>query len=186
MKYLPIFLLIAFSVLLLNSARAQENQEEEEAWQIPVTVGNDGWLFYTNGRFGVAFPVPPGMKALRTPDNGGGQAFATIDGKVTLKGGGAFNIDEMGSVENRWKDALAEPNRTITYKVKKANWYVVSGVTKAGMGFYERYDANEKYTAGWSMTYPQVDEKKYAPWIERIAKGYEPRFGKGFDGVEDD
>lgn len=184
MKYLPFFLLVAFSVLPLNTVRAQENQDEEDAWQIPVTVGNDGWLFYTNGRFGVAFPVPPGMKALRPPDNGDGQAFATADGKVTLGGSGGFNVDEMGSIENRWKDSLAEPNRTITYKVKKANWYVVSGVTKAGLGFYERYDANAKYWARWTMTYPQVDEKKYAPWIERIAKGYEPRFGKGHDGVE--
>ena len=184
MKVIPFFLLVVFSAFLINAAYAQNNQEEEEAWQIPVTVGNDGWLFYTNGRFGVAFPVPPGMKALRPPDNGGGQAFATADGKVTLTGGGSFNVDDMGSIENRWKDSLAEPNRTITYKVKKANWYVISGVTKAGLGFYERYDANDKYCAGWSMTYPQVDDKKYAPWIERIAKGYEPRFGKGHDGVE--
>ena len=36
------------------------------------------------------------------------------------------------------------------------------------------------------MTYPQAEEKKYAAWIERIAKDYAPRLGKGADGIVDD
>lgn len=178
---LPLFFWCLF---VWHPACAEDASNDEESWQIPVTVGKDGWLFYTNGRFGTAFPVPPGMRAQRPPDNGGGQSFVSADGRVTLTGGGFFNVDGMGSIENSWKHALAVPNRTITYKVKKANWCVVSGVTKEGMGFYERYDANEKYASGWFMTYPQADEKKYAPWIERIAKGYQPRLGKGYDTSE--
>lgn len=158
--------------------------QEEEDWQVPVTVGKDGWLLYENGRFGTVFPVPPGMKAMRPPDNGGGQQFASLDGKVVLTGGGFFNVDGNGDVEARWKADLAEPDRTITYKVKKADWYVISGVTKSGLGFYEKYTANAKYCAGWSITYPQADEKKVSAWIERIAKGFQPRFGKGHDTTE--
>ena len=158
--------------------------EEEDEWRVPVTLGADGWMYYENARFGTAFPVPPGMKALRPPDNGGGQAFASIDGKITLTGGGSFNVNEDPTIESSWKYAVKVPDRTITYQVKKDNWYVISGTTKDGKGFYEKFIINKKYQAGWSMTYPLADEKKCSLWIERIAKGFDPRFGKGHDRVE--
>lgn len=157
---------------------------EEENWQVPVTVGKDGWMRYVNPRFGGSIPVPPGMAALRPPDNGDGQQFATVDGKVTLTSWGAFNVDGNGDLETNWQAALARPGRTITYKVKKAGWYVVSGVMKDGTGFYERYTATDKHVAGWELTYPQAEEKKYALWVERIAKGYQARLGLGIDRLE--
>lgn len=157
---------------------------EEENWQVPVTVGKDGWMTYVNPRFGGSIPVPPGMAAMRPPDNGDGQQFATADGKVILTSWGAFNVDGNGDLETNWQAALASPGRTITYKVKKAGWYVISGVTKDGIGFYERYTANAKYVAGWKMTYPQAEENKHSPWVERIAKGYEARLGRGEDRLE--
>lgn len=153
----------------------------EENWQVPVTLGKDGWMLYENPRFGFVLPVPPGMKALRPPDNGGGQAFAAADGKVTLTGYGSHNVDNMGDVEANWKEELAAKGRTITYKKKADGWYVISGTTAEGSGFYTRYSADKKHSAGWSITYPQADEKRYAAWVERIAKGYEARLGKGQD-----
>lgn len=164
--------------------RAQAQDDEDEAWQVPVTVGKDGWMRYENARFGSVIPVPPGMVALRPPDNGDGQMFATPDGKVQLSVWGAFNVDGNGDLEMRWQEDLAQAGRTLTYKRKTAGWYVISGVMKDGTGFYERYTANAKYVAAWRMTYPQAEEKKYAAWVERIAKGYEVRLGKGVDGVE--
>lgn len=143
-------------------------------------------MVYENPRFGFVLPVPPGMKALRPPDNGDGQAFATLDQKVKLTGWGCFNVDDLGNVESCWKAALAEPDRTITYKHKTATGFVVSGVTKNGTGFYEKYTADKNYGSGWTMTYPQADGKKFAPWIERIAAGYQPRLGKGLDVVHPD
>ena len=59
---------------------------EEEKWEVPLTPGKDGWMVYKNARFGTVLPVPPGMKAQRPPDNGGGQSFATADGKVATVG----------------------------------------------------------------------------------------------------
>ncbi|BCU78952.1 hypothetical protein [Luteolibacter sp. LG18] len=184
MKAIPRYPVLAAAILamVLPSARAAE--EEPENWQVGVTLGKDGWLTYRNARFGSTLPIPPGMKALRPPDNGGGQAFASLDGKVKIVVGGHFNVDGMGSVEESWKAALAEKDRTITYKKKTAEWYVVSGTTKDGSGFYEKYVADAKYCAGWSITYPQADEKKYVPWIERMAKDFQPNLGKGDDTVE--
>ena len=175
----PLLLLVLALSPLGYSADA-----DEEDWQVPVTVGKNGWMIYTNARFGFALPVPPAMKAQRPPDNGDGMEFNSLDGKVKLIGYGSFNIDGIGDVEARWNSALEEPNRTITYKRKTEGWYVVSGVTKEGVGFYERYTANSKYCAGWSIAYPQAEEAKYAKWVERIAKGYDPRLGKGDDTVQ--
>jgi len=168
------------------AAGGQPPVAADESWQVPVTLGQDGWMVYENPRFGFILPVPPGMKALRPPENGDGQAFATLDHKVKLTGWGCFNVEDLGNVESRWKAALEEPDRTITYKRKTATWFVVSGVTKDGAGFYEKYTANKHYGSGWTMTYPQADEKKLAPWIERIAAGYQPRFGKGHDVLRED
>lgn len=162
---------------------AQEKSDEEER-PVIVVLGRDGWMTYTNGRFGCSIAVPPGMGATRPPDNGGGQEFATPDGKVRLLVGGYFNIDETDLVSEEYEQALAKKNRTITYKRKTADWYVVSGVTADGTGFYEKLTANKKYASGWSMTYPQSQEKLYAPWIERIAKEYRANLGKGHDTVE--
>ncbi len=173
--------LLLLLALSLGQLTLSSQAEEEENWQVPVTLGKDGWMIYENGRFGSVIPVPPGMMALRPPDNGGGQAFVSANGKVRLTVYGSFNVDDFGNLEARWKADLAEEGRTITYKRKTESWYVISGVMKDGTGFYERYTADSKYTAGWQMSYPQAEEKKYSPWIERIAKGYEPRLGKGDD-----
>ena len=93
-------------------------REDEDSWQVAVTVGKDGWLLYHNPRFGCVLPVPPGMRPLRPPDNGDGQAFVSADGKVKLSASGGFNIDNTGDVAVCWNNALAEPERTITYKRK--------------------------------------------------------------------
>lgn len=168
------------------TAPAAAQHDDDETWQVPVTVGKDGWLLYHNARFGFVVPVPPGMRPLRPPDNGDGQVFVSADGKVQLTASGGFNVDHFGDVEARWQDALADPGRTLTYKRKTAAWFVISGVTKDGTGFYERYTADHNSCASWSMTYPQAEEKKYAAWIERIAKGYAARLGKGQDTLPED
>lgn len=141
-------------------------------------------MFYRNARFGFVLPVPPGMKALRPPDNGGGQAFETLNGKVKLVSWASFNVDGLGDVQRRWEEELAGSERTINYKRKTASWYVVSGVLEDGTGFYTRYTADKSHACGWSITYPQNEEKKYAAWVERIAKEHEARLGQGVDRVE--
>lgn len=178
-----VHLTLILPLLVLGSAGVTK-AEEEEAWQVPVVLLKDGWLHYTNGRFGCSLPIPPGMKALRPPDNGDGQAFASLDDKVRLTVSGHFNIDHVSDLDKSWESELAEKDRTITYKRKAEGWYVISGVNKDGTGFYEKYAANAKYFARWTITYPQADEKRYAPWIERMAKEFDPALGKGADTIE--
>ncbi|MBB5036614.1 hypothetical protein [Prosthecobacter dejongeii] len=170
--------------LYLSTSLLGTLQAQDEDWQIELTLGKDGWRTYQNPRFGAVIPVPPGLVALEPPTNGDGQAFATPDGKVRLAVYGCFNVEGTADLDVRWKDDLVASGRTITYQRKTDSWYVISGVMEDGTGFYEKYTANAKYGSGWRMTYPQKEEKKYSAWIERIAKGYQPRLGQGFDTLE--
>jgi hypothetical protein len=184
--FLPVSMALTFSIMPLLAKEQPDVAGAGDGWSVPVELGADGWLTYRNARFGFILPIPPGMKALRPPDNGGGQAFEALDGKVRLVSWASFNVDGWGDVERRWADELAEGKRTITYKRKTASWYVVSGVNEDGTGFYTRYTADKSHACGWSITYPQKEEKKYQAWIERIAKDHEARLGEGADGAGDD
>lgn len=172
-------LLTGFSISKLhaqpNEGGAPSNQKDDAKAE---------WQTYKNPRFGMSLPVPPGMTAQRPPENGDGQTFRSADGKAELLTWGSFNIDGIGDVEKRFESALVEPGRTITYKKKTEKWFVISGTRKDGTAFYERYDADKKFCAGWLITYPQADEKSYAPIVERIAKDYSANLGKGTDITE--
>jgi hypothetical protein len=157
---------------------------EDQNWQVPVTLGGDGWMLYKNQRFGFVLPVPPGMHAAPPPTNGDGQGFHSLDGHTHLVGSGCFNLENSEDIEVRWKEELAEEGRTITYKKKTETWFVISGIEKGGTLFYLRHTSDENYCALWSITYPKADEKKVAEWIDRISKDYEPGLGKGDDKLE--
>lgn len=167
--------------LMCHTLSAQEN---EENWQVPVTLGQDGWMIYENARFGAVIPVPPGMRALIPPANGDGQTFYSLDNSVRLTVYSAFNVDGNGDLDTRYKSDQNLPGRKVTYKRKTKDWFVISGVSEDGTGFYERFTSNKKYVSGWTFSYPQAEEKKYALWVERIAKGYQPRLGQGEDRLE--
>lgn len=180
MKSAPALLI---TTLLLTSLSWLSHAADED-WQVPVTVGKDGWMRYENPRFGFVILVPPGMGAQRPPDNGAGQAFISPDGRVSLVASASFNVDHLGDLEKRWNEELAEKGRKITYKRKTDGWFVLSGENDDGSAFYMRYTANEKYCATWIMTYPHAEDKLHAPWVERIAKGYDARLGQGEDKLE--
>lgn len=165
------FCLIVFGLLLLG--------------RVPLALAQDGWKRYENPRFGFVIPVPPGLVAEEPPANGDGQAYTSPDGRIRLAAWGSFNIDGFSDVEERWKEALAVEGRTVTYQRRTAGWFVVSGVEADGTHFYFRHNADANYAAGWFITYPAEAEKEVSAWIERIAKGYEARLGKGADTILD-
>jgi hypothetical protein len=177
-RTLAMVLAVALSALPLASG-----QNEGPPWDVPLTVEADGWKRYTNPRFGCSIPVPPGMVPRQPPENGAGQGFMTPDGKVRLLVWGSFNVDGQGDLDKKWAEELADTRMTITYKRKAKSWFVISGVTHDGTGFYMRYDANKNFCAGWEIAHPQAEENRYVPWIERIAKGYQARLGQGQEAV---
>jgi hypothetical protein len=118
---------------------------------------------YHNARFdySISYPadllIPQGEAV-----NGDGQRFLSRDGRTELLVYGAYNsldqtlreIFEQESVRS-----TEHPNRVVTYKVLRNDWFVVSG-TEDGRIFYQKtmlrnstfktfrieYDKNEKQT----------------------------------------
>jgi hypothetical protein len=180
MRSITFFLLAAWwAALSVPTSFSQEGKSRSL-----LKPGKDGWSTYENPRFGFLLPVPPGLKPDRPPTNGDGRRFFSADEKVDLIGWGSFNVDGLGDVEERWKSELAQKGRKITYQRKTEKWFVVSGVSNGGTGFYTRYEADQNHCAGWTLTYPQAEEKKYSAWVEMIAKGWQARLGKGEDRIE--
>lgn len=153
-------------------------------WLSAETKAEDGWGLYENPRFGFVIPVPPGMSATPPPTNGDGRGFVSGDGQIHLSAWGSFNVDGFSDVKKRWKEELAVEGRTVTYKRKTSEWFVVSGIEADGTHFYYRHTANAKYAAGWMIRYPANEEARLSAWVERIAAGYEARLGEGSDTIE--
>lgn len=177
-------LILAGAVLLAagslgQSARAGETPEK------PSVKKSAPWSAYHNPRFGFDLPVPPGLKAQRDPDNGGGRTYVSADGAFSLSAWGAFNVDEaITGLDAQWKEELAREGRTVTYKKKGDVWFVVSGETKDGREFYEKRFVKGDHCAGFSITYPKARLAEFQAWVERVEKEFKANLGQGIDRIE--
>lgn len=103
-------------------------------------VAQPGYRTYHNARFdySISYPVkvliPQGEAA-----NGDGQKFLSKDGHTEMLVYGANNaLDQTLRQVYQSEISNAEhPNRTVTYQVLRADWFVVSGIEN-GRVFYQR------------------------------------------------
>jgi hypothetical protein len=74
------------------------------------------------------------------PANGGGRNYHSADRQVSLVAFGSHTHpdDQKESLEGFWQQELARGGETVTYKLKKANWYVISGMNLNGYEFYHK------------------------------------------------
>ena len=95
---------------------------------LPSEVNADYWTTSQLTRFGVEFRHPASFKGLSD-----GNTATISDGKMSVElDYGANNLDEM------WSEELQKNGSYISYKVKKNDWYVVSGVGRDKMVFYRK------------------------------------------------
>ncbi len=132
---------------------------------------------YTNGRFGFSVQRPKNFKPLRSPDNGGGQAFAGPGG-AELRVWGSYNSLDQ-TVEQAYSEAKATRARSgeVTYAAQKDNWYVLSGFEGDGV-FYEKFILADGQITGLEMTYPRSKKATYDPIVGRVAKSLTPPRGE--------
>ena len=143
------------------------------------------WKKYTNGRFGFVLSYPATLIASREPENGAGREFHTADGAFSVSAQAHFFAPDIGhTFESRWKEELATPGVTITYKRKAATWYVVSGVGKDGTEFYHKLYKKGGNWVALDMTYPHAQNAKYDKWVEEITKRFVPFLKGDYDRVE--
>ena len=149
----------------------------------PARAEDESWKEYKNARFGFLLKYPPGLVASRAPDNGGGQEYHSQDKEFSVAAFAHFLVDG-DSLDQQWAGELKELGDTVTYKKKTGDWYVISGVARDGTEYYHKFFASGANFAGFQITYPHAKNKKYDPWVERIAKGFAPFLKGDYDRIK--
>lgn len=139
-------------------------------------------------RFGVEFNHPASFRreqaSWEKPGFEGsisaGNTDTMTDGTMSVILRGEPGCDRQ-SFESQWNHELRERGDCITYKVKRDNWYVVSGVES---------DGTEFYTKSWLLTnggfrfeavYPHSRSTTCSRVLERMLEGFSPSVTEGED-----
>ena len=61
----------------------------------------------------------------------------------------------------------------VTYKARKASWFVVSGVREGEVFYRKTYHVGDKFM-NWEMTYPDAQKWVWHLIVTRINAGFKP------------
>jgi hypothetical protein len=178
-------------VLFLKTPRIstdQGNTRQMRKWNIffalllgvvlPVaaTAGDLKYKRYINARFayGISYPekilIPQGEA-----DNGDGQEFISKDqaAKMVVYGSNNAVDDTLGGLfkEDIQSHTKESPDRVVTYKLLKKDWYVISG-TEKGRVFYKKtfYSLQDNQFIVFLLSYPESQRTLYDPITAEIGK----------------
>jgi len=130
---------------------------------------------YVNPRFGFSLTYPSYMVAQPPPPNGDGRTFLSPDGELEIVAYGQFLVNQP--FDALWQDALEKYGDALSYQVKKADWFVVSGVVD-GREFYKKVYRLEGNIATLHLEYPHARNHIYDRVVKQVAKDFVP-FLKG-------
>jgi hypothetical protein len=129
------------------------------------------WKSYTNVRFQYDICYPADLLFPQgEPDNSDGQKFLAHDGAQLIVYGSNNALDEslkemLADTESR----LIATSGKVTYKVLKANWFVVSGQNEQTV-FYSKVLYSHGRFKSFELTYDRSVGALYEPLIARLAK----------------
>jgi len=134
------------------------------------------WKQETNGRWGYVLTYPASLIPEPLPTNGAGRRYHSADNEVSLAAFGSHtNTGELNqSLESFWQKELAERATTVTYKVKRNNWYVISRVNPNGYEFYHKVFFYPTYWVEFEITYPHAQHDHFDAWVARISRDFVP------------
>jgi hypothetical protein len=124
---------------------------------------------YVNPRFGFSISYPSYLIQSRLPDNGAGISFKSPDGCLSISAQGHF-LNGL-SLSTMWNHDLTAYGNSITYKVKRNDWFVVSGVAN-GFEYYRKTFVKGGNWCSFVITYPHGQNERYDPVVEQIAKNF--------------
>lgn len=150
---------------------------------LTVAVGSDlaiaqksrvSYKTYANARFNYSISYPVGIL---TPQgeaaNGDGQAFVSNDGQTRMLVYGHNQLDGE-SLSKAFQGAQhgdADRPRVVTYKVLKANFYVVTG-TDDGKIFYEKTMLKNGVFKTFSIEYPTSQKATFDTITAKVAASF--------------
>ncbi len=126
---------------------------EVEAKANAVCAKTDIFNCYTNNKYGyqVAWPHKL-LTAQGESDAGDGQMFSATAGRAQLTCWGGFTNVLPQSLNKEFEAAQQEPDLQVTYKLKRKNFFVVSG-NKNGMIVYRKTEMTSQIQATFVLTY---------------------------------
>jgi hypothetical protein len=135
-----------------------------------VAADHHVWKTYTNLRFAYEICYPEDLLIPQgEADNGDGQKFVAKEDAQLIVYGSNNALDE--SLENDFNDTaarLAGSAGKVTYKVLKANWYVVSGQNGQTVFCAKTRYSGDQFKS-FELTYDQSAAPVYEPVIRRLA-----------------
>ena len=113
------------------------------------------------------------------PENGGGLAFFSENGRVKLYTYGQYDIDVTPSIREAQRDEelnwIGSTGR-VTYRTGGTNWFVSSGIDHDGRIFYERYEQRRLGDTScrivFTISYPQSLRSAWYASTERTARSF--------------
>jgi hypothetical protein len=133
-------------------------------------AGRHQWKTVRNATFGYSACYPADLfRPVGVSLNVGGQDYVG-------RGGARLRISGLA---NRYNDSLAvtaqqtilnsfASRRTVTYKVIKPDWAVLSGTLPDGRSFYQRVIRKEGDFAFFFLSYPRNQSPTYDPTVARL------------------
>ncbi len=136
-------------------------------------IDRHSWKTYTNVRFQYHICYPADLMVPQgEPDNSDGQKFLAHDGASLIVYGSNNALEE--SLKKALADTgsrLAGPSGKVTYKMLKADWFVVSGQNGQTV-FYSKvlYNSHDEQFKSFELTYDRSVSALYESLIARLAK----------------
>lgn len=130
------------------------------------------WRTYSNPRFGYQTCYPHELlKPQPEADNGDGRKFVGADGAELLVFGW-FNSDDRSLAQWASEEAVSYVGQkgTISYRVVRKDWAVLSGSDGKGSDFYMKVAKNGDAFVTYQIRYPTQKAGTYRPVVDRLAK----------------
>ncbi|WP_342153036.1 serine protease [Methylorubrum sp. SB2] len=125
----------------------------------------------TDGASGAVIGVPERLLAKRSPLPGGTR-WQSADGRVTLDTRsfppGATDLDALFE-----RATAANPERKVTYKLRKPDFIVVTAETATGRS-YVRYALGEAGIRGFALSYDRALAAEVEPLVIAVANSFSP------------
>lgn len=145
----------------------------------PAEAATTGWRAYTNGRWGYRIEVPKTLVSQPEPENGGGLAFFSTDGRVKLYTYGSFDVDGPSTIADSQREAefgwIGSTGR-VTYRASGSTWFASTGISDKGRIFYQRSEqrgqGDSTCEVTFTISYPEALKRQWNPQTERVAKSF--------------
>jgi hypothetical protein len=128
-------------------------------------------LHYCNARFAFCIDYPSNLIMQAAPENGDGRTFKSKDGLVKMLAYGSNN-SLMEKLETRFNaESTSSATRKVTYKLFKADFFVISGVENKNVFYQKVLFKNDEYKT-FLISYPIAQQKTYDPITAKIAASF--------------